>query len=112
MVNLDTTLRACARVTAEESIGAVLVKGSHEQLAGILSERDIVAAVAAGAGVDFHRARDYMTADVDTVANTASIGEAVREMVRNEIRHLVVTRDDRATGLISMRDVVAALAGG
>jgi CBS domain-containing protein len=108
-VFLDTTLRACARVMAEESIGAVLVQGSHGP-AGILSERDIVAAVAGGAGVDFHRARDFMTADVDAVPATATVGEASREMLRNEIRHLVVTREDRTIGLISIRDVLGALA--
>lgn len=109
-VFLDTTLRACARVMAEESIGAVLVEGSHGP-AGILSERDIVGAVAGGAGVDFHRARDFMTADVDTLPETATIGEAVTEMLRNEIRHLAVARGDRTVGLISIRDVLAALAG-
>jgi CBS domain-containing protein len=108
-VFLDTTLRACARVMEEESIGAVLVVSGHDTV-GILSERDIVAAVAGGAGVDFHRARDYMTADVDTVPETATIGEAMAEMLRNEIRHLAVSREDRTIGLISIRDVLGALA--
>jgi CBS domain-containing protein len=108
-VFLDTTLRVCARVMAEEGIGAVLVLGSHGP-AGILSERDIVAAVAGSAGVDFHRARDFMTADVDAVPATATIGEASREMLRNEIRHLAVTREGRTIGLISIRDVLGALA--
>jgi len=109
-VFLDTTLRECAQVMAEESIGAVLVKGNHGP-AGILSERDIVAAVAGGAGVDFHRARDFMTADVDTVPETASIAHAAQEMLRNEIRHLAVSHGERAVGLISMRDVLQVLAG-
>src|ERR1044072_3051264 len=81
-VFLDTPLRVCARVMEEESIGAVLVVSGHETV-GMLSERAIVAAVANGAGVDFHRARDYMTADVDTMPETATIGEAMAEMLRN-----------------------------
>lgn len=109
-VHLDTTLRACARVMAEESIGAVLVRGPHDPT-GVLSERDILAAVASGAGVDSHLARDFMTADVDSVEEMATIGEAVGEMLRNEIRHLVVTRNDHTVGLISMRDLLAVLAG-
>ena len=110
-VFLDTTLRACARVMEEESIGAVLVVAGHETV-GILSERDIVAAVAGGAGLDSHLARDFMTADVDTMPETATIGEAMAEMLRNEIRHLAVSREDRTIGLISIRDVAGALAGG
>lgn len=108
-VHLDTTLRACARIMAEESIGAVLVRGPHDPT-GVLSERDIIAAVASGAGVDGHLARDFMTADVDSVDEMATIGEAVAEMLRNEIRHLAVRRGDHTVGLISMRDLLAVLA--
>ena len=108
-VHLDTTLRACARIMAEESIGAVLVRGPHDPT-GVLSERDIIAAVASGAGVDAHLARDFMTADVDSVDEMATIGEAVAEMLRNEIRHLAVSRGDHTIGLISMRDLLAVLA--
>ena len=108
IVFLDTTLRACAQVMAEESIGVVLVDGPHGP-AGVLSERDIVAAVSDGAGVDFHRARDYMTADVDSVVETATIAEAAREMVRNEIRHVAVSRGERTVGIVSMRDILAVL---
>jgi CBS domain-containing protein len=107
-VHLDTTLRACARIMNEESIGAVLVNGPHGS-AGVLSERDIIAALAEGAGVDHNRARDFMTADVDSVPETASIAEAVREMLRNEIRHIVVSRGKQAIGLVSIRDVLAIL---
>lgn len=110
-VFLDTTLRVCARVMEEESIGAVLVVAGRDTV-GILSERDIVSAVASGAGVDFHLARDYMTADVDTIPETATIGEALAEMLQNEIRHLAVSREGRTIGLISIRDVMGALAGG
>ena len=109
-VHLDTTLRACARIMAEESIGAVLVHGRHNP-AGVLSERDIVAAVADEARMDSHLARDYMTADVDAVDEMATIGEALQEMLRNEIRHLAVLRDGKTIGLISIRDVLAVMAG-
>ena len=51
-----------------------------------------------------------VTADVDTVPETATIGEAMAEMLGNEIRHLAVSREDRTIGLISIRDVLGALA--
>ena len=108
-VLLDTTLRACARVMAEESIGAVLVRGPHGP-AGVLTERDVVSALAEGAHPDRVRARDFMTADIDGVPEMTTIVEAAREMLRNEIRHLAVTRDGQTVGLISQRDVLAILA--
>ena len=110
-VHLDTTLRVCAKVMTEESIGAVLVMAGHGP-AGILSERDIVAAVAGGARVDVQRARDFMTADVDSLPESATIRQAKDEMLRNEIRHVAVTREDRTIGLISIRDVLAVRASG
>ena len=109
-VELDMTLRDCARVMANESIGAVLVHGPHGP-AGVLTERDIVTALAEGAHADRDRARDFMTADIDGVPETTSIAEAAREMLRNEIRHLAMTRDGRTVGVLSIRDLLAVLAG-
>lgn len=108
-VQLDTTLRACARVMAEESIGAVLVRGPHGP-AGVLTERDVVAALAEGADADEDRARDFMTAEIDGVPEMTTIAEAGRRMLRNEIRHLAVTREGQTVGVISSRDVLAVLA--
>jgi CBS domain-containing protein len=108
MVHLDTTLRVCASVMAEESIGAVLVQASHGP-AGVLSERDIVAAAAEGADLNSYRARDFMTPDVDTVDGGTTIRYAAQEMLGNEIRHLAVRDGGRTVGLISIRDLLAVL---
>ncbi|HKY75388.1 MAG TPA: CBS domain-containing protein [Acidimicrobiia bacterium] len=110
-VSLDTTLRVCAQVMAEESIGAVLVRGPHGP-AGVLTERDVVVALSEGADADEDRARDFMTPDIDGVPEMTTIAEAGRRMLRNEIRHLAVTRDGRTVGVISSRDVLAVLAIG
>jgi len=109
-VLVDTTLRTCARVMSDESIGALLVLGPQRRPAGVLTERDIVNALAEGAHADRDRAQDFMTADIDAVPETMTIGEAAREMLGNEIRHLVVTRDGQTVGVISSRDVLAVLA--
>ncbi|HVW35457.1 MAG TPA: CBS domain-containing protein, partial [Acidimicrobiia bacterium] len=108
---LDTTLRECARLMVEEGIGAVLVRGPHGPV-GVLSERDVMSGLAEGADPDRDRARDHLTPEIDAVPEMTPIVEAGREMLRNEIRHLALARGDRTVGVISIRDVLAVLAGG
>ena len=107
-ISLDATLRDAAQVLAEESIGALLVHGPHGPV-GVLSERDIVAALAEGAHPDRERVRDYMTPDVASVSAAATIADARDCMLANEIRHLVVVKGETTLGLISIRDILAAL---
>ena len=104
---LDATLREAAGILTAESIGALLVHGPHGP-AGVLSERDIVAALAEGAHADRDRVRDFMTPDIASVAPSASILEARQCMLENEIRHVAVVEHGKTIGLISMRDVLAA----
>jgi CBS domain-containing protein len=106
-VSLDATLREAAGILTEESIGALLVHGPRGP-AGLLSERDIVAALAEGSHPDRDRVRDFMTPDVASVAPSATIQEARDCMLDNEIRHLAVVNGEKTIGLISIRDVLAA----
>ncbi|HEV8627028.1 MAG TPA: CBS domain-containing protein [Acidimicrobiia bacterium] len=108
VVSLDATLREAAEILTEESIGALLVRAPHGP-AGVLSERDIVAALAEGADPDRDRARDFMTPDIASVAPTATILEARERMVENEIRHLLVSKGETTMGLVSMRDILATV---
>jgi CBS domain-containing protein len=75
----------------------------------VLSERDIVAALAEGADPDRDRARDFMTPDIASVAPTATILEARERMVENVIRHLLVSKGETTMGLVSMRDILATV---
>lgn len=104
----DATLREIALVMEEDVIGSVLVKGPHGP-AGIVSERDIVTALAAGADPDEERARDVMTPDLASATTADTILGAAELLVANEIRHLAVTAGDKTVGVLSIRDVLAAL---
>ncbi len=108
-VPLDTVLRDIAEVMAEESIGVVLVKGPYGP-AGIVSERDLTMALAAGSAPSRERARDVMTADLASIDAHDSILAAAKVMLDNEIRHLVVTAGGSTAGLVSIRDVLKVLA--
>jgi CBS domain-containing protein len=106
-VRPDTTLRQVAETLAREEVGAVVIKGS-EGLAGIVSERDLVRALAEGLDPDSERAVDVMTFDVLSVESIASIDEVARTMLEGGIRHLPVVDAGGPVGIVSIRDLLGA----
>lgn len=101
------TLRDAAVVMEREEVGAVVVV-VEGRAAGVLSERDIVRAVANGEDVDDVRAEDVMAVDVVTIGLDATVTEAADVMEAGNIRHLPVTDDDKVVGMVSIRDILAA----
>ncbi|QGG96142.1 CBS domain-containing protein [Actinomarinicola tropica] len=106
-VRLGSTLREISEVLTREEVGAVVVKGA-QPIAGIVSERDVVRALAEGADPDEERAEDVMTFEVVTVAPDESLAEVGRRMVDGGIRHLPVVEDGVPVGIVSIRDLLAA----
>jgi predicted transcriptional regulator len=107
-VHRNDTLRRVAETFIEESIGAALVRGNHGAI-GLVSERDIVRAVAEGSSVDRTHAEDVMTEDLVTVGPNDDVLDAVHRMLDAEIRHLPVVEDGVAGGMISARDALQML---
>jgi len=97
-----------ARLLTQHRIGAVLVKQGSGGLAGILSERDVVRAVAADGAAALERGVEgYMTRDVVTCAESDSVEGLMEVMTRGRFRHLPVLDDQhKLAGLISIGDVV------
>ncbi len=108
-VRRETPLMELVETIASRRIGAVLVLDEAGDLAGIVSERDVVKALAAK-GAELHKvnAGDVMTANVTTVAPTTKINEAMELMDRGYFRHLPVIDKGALVGIISVRDVVRA----
>lgn len=104
-----TPLMELVATIASRRIGAVLVLDERGDLTGIVSERDVVKALAAR-GPELHNvnAGDVMTADVTTVTPATTINEAMELMDRGYFRHLPVLDDGALIGIISVRDVVRA----
>lgn len=97
-----------ARLITRHRIGAVVVRDAAGRLAGIVSERDIVRAVAerpnATHGV---LVREIMTRDVVTATPETPVGEALAMMDRGYFRHLpVLDGEGRLAGIVSVRDLV------
>lgn len=102
------TLGDAVRLLAERRIGAVIVRGAEGGLAGILSERDVVRAVAAdGHAALNHNVADYMTKSVTTCREADMVEDLMEMMTCGRFRHVPVLDDEKALcGLISIGDVV------
>lgn len=103
----DATVTDAVQLLHRRGIGALVVSADGNRLDGILSERDIVHALAAhGAAVLDRRVAELMTRRVVTCTPDDTIAELMGEMTRRRIRHLPVVDRDRLAGLVSIGDVV------
>ena len=101
------TLTAAAKLLAEKRIGALLILGPDHRITGILSERDIVRAIAergAAALNDF--VSTAMTREVVTCRETETITSIMDRKTSGKFRHLPVVDQDRPVGMISISDVI------
>ncbi|WP_322988534.1 MULTISPECIES: CBS domain-containing protein [unclassified Hoeflea] len=100
------TLEA-VKFLSDNKIGAVIVTGSGGKVAGILSERDIVRAVATkGADSLNSPISQIMTSKVTTCGESHSINQVMELMTNGRFRHLPVEEDGKLVGIISIGDVV------
>ncbi len=106
-ITADATLSEAARLLAHKRIGAVVVRDEAGALAGILSERDVVRAVADESVAALARpVSAYMTRAVATCCETDTIEDLMEMMTIGRFRHVPVVADDRITGIVSIGDVV------
>jgi CBS domain-containing protein len=108
VVGPEHTVRDAARMMAQHHVGSAVVTDA-EQLAGILTERDVLKQVARGSDPDGTTVADMMTRDVVTVGPDWDLIEAAEEMARRRIRHLVVFEGGQLLGVLSVRDVLPHL---
>lgn len=95
------------RFLADNKIGAVVVTGSGGKIAGILSERDIVRAMAKkGADALAAPISNIMTAKVTTCGESHSVNQVMELMTNGRFRHLPVEEEGKLIGIISIGDVV------
>ncbi|MCU0819920.1 MAG: CBS domain-containing protein [Beijerinckiaceae bacterium] len=103
----DQTLHEASRLLAEYRIGAVIIGGEGGTVAGILSERDIVRAMAQhGAAALEHPVSQHMTRKVITCTAAMELNEVMEIMTAGKFRHVPVLKDGRLDGMISIGDVV------
>jgi CBS domain-containing protein len=106
-VTPDTEVRQLLTVLAEHRIGAVVVSSDGVAVEGIVSERDVVRAIAArGADVLAEPVTRIHTAEVFSVALDTDLDEIMRMMTDRRIRHVPVVVDGALHGIVSIGDVV------
>jgi CBS domain-containing protein len=103
-VGPDERLVDAAKRMSERGVGAVVVV-EGERLAGILTERDMLHAIAKGFRED-SRVREWMTAHPETIEASDSTEHAAALMIHGGFRHLPVLEDDELAGILSIRDVM------
>ena len=108
-VSPTATLREAAETMIRNDIGFVVVLRA-KRIMGVVSERDLVRAMSDRADPDDERVADVMSVDLAMAAPCTSVADAVRIMLGGDIRHLPVTDNGRLVGVISIRDLLAAVA--
>ncbi len=103
-VDSGLTLAEVAERMVEREVGAVLVLAG-ERLAGILTERDVLRAVARGIR-DEALVSEWMTSDPDTIEPDETTQHAATLMMHGGFRHLPVMEDGAVVGILSIRDLM------
>jgi CBS domain-containing protein len=101
------SLATAAKVLADRRIGSLVVIDSANRLAGILSERDIVRALAErGAAALGERLDQAMTRGIVTCTEAMTVTEIMKRMTAGKFRHVPVVEFERLVGIVSIGDVV------
>jgi CBS domain-containing protein len=103
-VTRDTALEETAQRLVDRDVGAVLVMEGDE-LVGILTERDVLRAVAAGIQDDTLVA-DWMTRDPDTMSPDDTTQHAAVLMIHGGFRHMPLVEGTEVVGMLSIRDLM------
>ncbi|MDQ1505707.1 MAG: hypothetical protein QOD57_3434 [Actinomycetota bacterium] len=103
------TLAQAAKLMSAKRVGSAIVLSDESP--GILSERDVLRAVADGADPAVATVGDYMTWNAIVATSEWDTMEAARTMLEHGFRHLVVIDGSSEVGILSIRDLMAGLLG-
>ena len=107
-VDGDATMGDAIAMLVDLKIGAIPVSDDGRRLQGIVSERDVVRAVADGSDFASMKVSELMTSTVYTCAPESTLAEVMTLMIERRIRHVPVVENDSLVGILSIRDLVDA----
>lgn len=106
----ETTLQDVSEAMLATQVGSVgVVEG--RRLTGIITERDVLRAAADGVDPVTEIVRDWMTADPDVFSPEAQVREAAEWLLETGYRHMPVMEDGELLGIVSIKDILWAMAG-
>lgn len=105
----DASLEGVADLLAAGEIGA-LVLGEGDQVSGIITERDLVHAVAQRKDLATTRAIDVAHTKLIWCDVTSTVAEVAAEMQEHYVRHVLVEQNGKFVGIVSARDLLGAYA--
>jgi len=104
----DTLTEACDKMRHNQTSSILIMDG--ERMIGIVTERDVVKAVARGLDPKETRVKDLMTTDIVTIGPMTTLKDAAEIMASKWIRHLPIVEGSKVVGMISQRDLTGVLA--
>jgi CBS domain-containing protein len=106
-ISPDASVRDAATAISKASIG-MLVIGTADNVVAVVSERDVVRAVADGLDLDNVAVSAIGSTELVWVDADEPIGAAAEEMMKDYVRHALVRDEGGVVGVLSMRDVLSA----
>jgi CBS domain-containing protein len=103
----DASVLGAAKELVADEVG-LLVVGTEDRIEGVVSERDIVRALARGVDLASTPVRDIATNKVVCGDATATVTEVAELMMQQYIRHVLVEEDGVLIGVVSARDLLSA----
>lgn len=103
----EATLQEVVEKLAAKRIGAIVIVGEKGHVDGIVSERDVIRAIAAHGEKALHlKVTDVMTRHIECCCESDPVDQLMETMTRGRFRHLPVMEDGGLVGIISIGDVV------
>lgn len=110
VIGSEATLADAAEALVEASVGSLGVIVDRE-LAGIITERDLVRAIAQGADPETDTVADWMADAPDTFSPDVEVEAAARWLLEVGYRHMPVMENGELLGIVSIRDILWAIVG-
>jgi CBS domain-containing protein len=109
VIGAEATLREAATTMVEQAVDAYAVVDGR-RLVGLLTEHDVLSAVAGGADLEADTVADWMAEAPDTFPPDTTVDDAVAWLMETGYRHLPVFGDGELLGIVTIRDLMWALA--
>lgn len=108
-VDPNSSIRRAAKVMSDRSVGCAIAI-EKEAVAGIITERDILHAIAREQNIDETTVADVMTREVVSGESGWDLLKAIKTMIDGGFRHLLVMDMDDPVGIVSLRDLMDSMA--